>query len=233
MTRRYFAAPLPPCGGVVKLDADETHHLTKVMRVKVGETVTLFDGEGRQCDATVESIGRRDVICLSQPPAPTDHENARSLTLGIAMPKGDRSKDLIERLTELGVNRVVPLHCNRTQWPVTENAITKWQRVVIDACKQSGRNHLMEIAPPVRAAQWFGDSAHVENVMRIIADPSGAPSLGSPEARPLACAIGPEGGFDAMEMDAAKQLGWHPVSFGSRILRIETASIVAAIKLVM
>jgi len=234
MTRRYFAAHLPAQGGIVTLDDMESHHATNVIRLKAGEAITLFDGIGNQCKATIETVGRREVICKSEPLSKINRENRIVLTLGIAMPKGDRSKELVERLTELGVNRLVPLHCNRTQWPVPNNAIQKWQRVVIDACKQSQRNHLMEITPPQSLAAWLTTENESSVVSRFIAHPDDDSSVAQSNvlsANQIHAIIGPEGGFSDDEVTLAIDHGWRRMSFGERLYRIETAAILATIKL--
>ena len=237
MTRRYFAPQLPAQGGMVSLDEAETHHAIHVMRIREGECVTLFDGAGSEAIAKVHAVGRREVFCEAEPALRIDRENQVSLVLGIAMPKGDRSKELVERLTELGVNQLVPLHCKRTQWAIPENAIIKWQRVVIDACKQSGRNTLMQIESPQPAASWFRCSSH-GSTPRFVAHPDAAsgsspfahPPWPSTESRAIV-AIGPEGGFSDEEVAVADQHGWQRLSLGDRIYRIETAAIIAAIKI--
>jgi 16S rRNA (uracil1498-N3)-methyltransferase len=233
MTRRYFVPRLPAQGGTISLDDVEAHHAINVMRIRVGEQVCLFDGAGNEASAVVQTVGRRDVFCEASSAQQIDRENRIALTVGVAMPKGDRSKELVERLTELGVTQLVPLHCKRTQWPVPENAILKWQRVVIDACKQSGRNQLMRILSPQPVASWLADSTHAA-ASRFIAHPSenNACDLGSLNVTEQAVvAIGPEGGFSHEEVAIAEQNGWHALSLGSRIYRIETAAIIVTIKL--
>jgi 16S rRNA (uracil1498-N3)-methyltransferase len=232
MTRRYFVSHLPAEGGMISLDEAETHHAINVMRIRVGESVCLFDGVGSEAMATVQAVTRREVFCEAKPSQRLDRENHISLTIGVAMPKGDRSKELIERLTELGVNELVPLHCQRTQWPVTDNAIQKWHRVVIDACKQSGRNQLMKIASPQPACAWFSDASLV-SVPRFIAHPTETPFdvEGLNTTKRVVVAIGPEGGFSDEEVQNAQQNRWYLMSLGARIYRIETAALLAAIKL--
>lgn len=240
MTRRYFAMHLPVQGGLVSLDESETHHAINVMRIRSGETICVFDGMGREASAVVEAVGRREVTCQAAPSQSVDRENEVSLVVGVAMPKGDRAKELVERLTELGVNVLVPLHCKRTQWPVPDNAITKWQRVVIDACKQSGRNHLMKIESPQSAAQWLKQSDAPECV-KFIAHPDAqtdthvasittTPLIPKEEYRSARIAIGPEGGFSEEEVEVADQEGWQRMSLGNRIYRIETATILSVIR---
>ncbi len=233
MTRRYFAPHLPSDGGSVPIDEAEVHHALHVMRIKPGERVELFDGTGRQATATVEVVGRREVICNAQSTVVIDRENSVHIELGIAMPKGDRSKELIERLTELGVNRLVPLHCRRTQWAVSETMIPKWHRMVIEACKQCGRNRLMEITQPISFNDWTSQPSIERNASRRIAHPTGDEPFEVSRTEPsqaVSIAIGPEGGFTDDEVAASENNGWQRLNLGRRIYRIETAAIVAAIK---
>lgn len=234
MTRRYFAAHLPAQGGVVTLDEAESHHAIKVMRAKTGEAITLFDGVGNESAGTIETVGRREIICKTSAVSAIDRENTVAVTLGVAMPKGDRAKELVERLTELGVNRLVPLHCKRTQWPAPNNAIQKWQRVVIDACKQSQRNHLMEITSPHDLASWLATVSPSMSVSRFLVHPDDltvSPESNIVPATEVHAVIGPEGGFNDEEVAIADTHGWKRLSLGKRIYRIETAAILATIKL--
>ncbi len=230
MTRRYFFPELPPDGGLLRLPEAETRHAVTVMRVQEGQWITLFDGQGRECEAIIDRAGRREVVCIAQRSRLVSRENARHLTLGIAMPKGDRAKELVERLTELGVNTLVPLHGKHSQWNTSDAAIEKWRRVVIESCKQSGRNQLMRIDPPVQISAWLSAPVRA-GALRILAHPDGkrlqASELTScPE---LEIAVGPEGGFSSGEVAAAAAGGWTMVSLGDRIYRIETAALVLAI----
>jgi 16S rRNA (uracil1498-N3)-methyltransferase len=238
MTRRYFAASLPTAGGIVSLDEHERHHAINVMRIQVGESVVLFDGNGHESIATVQTASKRDVCCETAPATAVDRENTVTTSLGVAMPKGDRSKELVERLTELGVNRLVPLHCRRTPWQVPESAITKWKRLVIDSCKQSGRNHLMQITSPMNIQDWLTTKELASPSLRYFAHPSAdlnqiTPRLSktlSSKPSEVFISIGPEGGFSDEEIAIADKHGWQRLPLGKRIYRIETAAILATIK---
>lgn len=235
MTRRYFSSTLPVAGGIISIEGTEAHHAINVMRIRSGEEVTLFDGLGNQASAVVHTVDRKAVIFDSSPTEHIDRENKVRLTLGVAMPKGDRGKELVERLTELGVNELVPLHCQRTQWPVETNAIQKWQRVILDACKQSGRNELMTIGLPVPLKSWLSTDNKVTRIARYLVHPGTTPrfvpSQTSLDVSEYAAAIGPEGGFSDDEVAVADAFGWGRLDLGNRIYRIETAAVIAAVKL--
>jgi 16S rRNA (uracil1498-N3)-methyltransferase len=168
MTVRYYVPQFPASGGQVTLPEAESHHASTVMRVREGEQVTLFDGEGYQADAKVVSVGRKAVVCQAEAKIFLPRRNRSTIELAIAMPKGDRSRDLVERLTELGVDRLVPIHCQRSPWAISDGAIQKWQRVMIEACKQCRRNQIMQIAQPCRVNDFLAQPT-TENQQRWFA----------------------------------------------------------------
>ncbi len=146
MTRRYYVPELPSSGGLVELPKPEAQHAIRVMRVLVGDAVILFDGLGREAAAVIESVGRNECVCAVENVRSIDRELGRSLHLAIALPKPDRAREMIERLTEIGVTKVTPLVAQHTQRSPTESLVEKLRRGVIEACKQCGRNQLLEIA---------------------------------------------------------------------------------------
>lgn len=233
MTVRYFVPQFPSSGGQITLPEAESHHASTVMRVREGEQVTLFDGEGHEADAKVVSVGRKAVVCQTEAKVFLPRRNRSTIELAIAMPKGDRSRDLVERLTELGVDRLVPIHCQRSPWAISDGAIQKWQRVMIEACKQCRRNRIMQIAQPCRVTDFLAQPA-TENQQSWFAHPGGQkvdPNVDAATDNPnYRIAIGPEGGFAEQEADAAIAAGWLPVGLGERIYRIETAAIILAVK---
>jgi len=227
MSERFFISP-PIAGERAVLTGDEARHLSAVMRAAVGDEVTLFDGSGAEFLARVAAI-RKAAVELS---IVARHEISRELpfamTLAVALPKGERQKWLIEKATELGVTRLVPLITERGVAQPVESALDRLRRAVIEASKQCGRNRLLEIASASPVAEFF--AAAPTSAARLIADPSGE-SLAEHDVSPnteLIAAIGPEGGFTPAELILASTNGWHSVSLGSRILRIETAAIAIA-----
>lgn len=229
MSERFFLAALPQAGRAV-LAGDEARHLTRVLRARVGDEVRVFDGAGHEWAARVTVIDRDRVsldLVADLPPQPSP---TRSLTLAVALPKGERQKWLVEKLTELGVARLVPLVTERGVAEATPAAIERLTRGVIEACKQCGRNTLMEITSP---ATLEGLAATHPHAQRLIAHPDGSPLAEAclPGQAPIVVAIGPEGGFTDAEIAAADQHGYRRVSLGALILRIETAAIMLAARL--
>lgn len=233
MTVRYFVPRLPADGGPIDLPESEVHHAAGVMRIRCGDPIVLFDGMGLQADAVIAGVSRRRIACVAEPAVMRHSANPRQFELGIAMPKGDRAKELVERLTELGVDRLVPLQCDRSQRPVSPSAVEKWRRVSLESCKQCGRNMLMQIADPIAFADFIGKPRPSDS-LSVIAHPAGGDLSELIDrcsaASQIVAAVGPEGGFTDDEVDAASSVGWHCVGLGPRIYRIETAAVVLAIK---
>ena len=173
------------------------------------------------------SVARDTVTVELGSPLPARPEPAVRLTIAVALPKGERQKWLVEKLTELGVARLVPLMTQRGVAEATDAARGRLVRGVIEACKQCGRNTLMEIGEPATLGQLGTQSSQAT---RLIAHPGGRPlaaALG-PEAADVVAAIGPEGGFTAEEIDTAESVGFTAASLGPTILRVETAAITLA-----
>jgi 16S rRNA (uracil1498-N3)-methyltransferase len=228
MSERFFVAS-PISGDLAALTGDEARHLVAVMRGKVGDEIVVFDGSGAEFTARVTAVGKHAVELAIGERREISRELDFSFTLAVALPKGERQKWLVEKATELGVTKLVPLLTERGVAQPTAAALERVRRTVIEASKQCGRNRLMEIAPPAVAATEFFDAAPAA-ATRFIADPSGQ-SIAEISARDTAekfAAIGPEGGFAPAELAEAQTAGWQAVSLGSRILRVETAAIALA-----
>ena len=226
MTRRYYCPCLPTDGGVVALTPEQAAHAIRVMRIDVGDEVELFDGKGHQSKARVASLSRRDCVCHAEPTIDLPRMPSIAISMGIALPKPDRARDLIERLTELGVDRVIPLVADRTQRPPSDSVLKKLERVVVEACKQSGRNQLLVIEDRMTSSEYFGALAQKTTRPRYIAHVnSGTCDWTSPQpGEAVDIAIGPEGGWTDQEFELAKQSGFRSVQLGERVLRIETAA---------
>jgi 16S rRNA (uracil1498-N3)-methyltransferase len=227
MSERFFVER-PVAGSSVTLSGDEVRHLATVMRAAPGDQVTLFDGSGAEFVARIVSISKNAAELEIVETRAISRELTFELTLAVALPKGDRQKWLVEKLTELGVTRLAPLITERGVAQPTDSALVRLRRGVVEASKQCGRNRLMEIAEPAKAEDFFASADG--GAIRLIADPSGESLSRGTEshAQPCIAAIGPEGGFSPAEIAAARASGWQCVSLGSRILRIETAAIALA-----
>ena len=234
MSERFFVEP-PITGEGVELSGPEAHHLTHVMRAKPGDEVVLFDGGGAEFVGRVEKVGKHLVTLAVVARKEIDREVARPIVLGVALPKGERQKWLVEKVTELGVTTLVPLLTRRGVAQPVETALARLRRSVIEASKQCERNRLMEIAEPASLAEFFA-SAPTDS-RRWLAHPGGADVSRNSHSMNLAdgekpsptyIAVGPEGGFADEEVAAAVAAGWTCVDLGPRILRVETAAILLA-----
>jgi 16S rRNA (uracil1498-N3)-methyltransferase len=227
VSERFFLTDAPVSGRAV-LSGDEARHLARVLRAKIGDTVSVFDGRGRAWLARVKAIGRSDVELETGEPVEDVPLRGPTLTIAVALPKGDRQKWLVEKLTELGVDRLVPLVTERGVAEATPSAIERLERGVIEACKQCGRNRLMEIAPPATVAELVAGKD--SGTIALLADPRGTTlDLNSIEsATAILALVGPEGGFTNAEAETARAAGFQPVSLAPHVLRIETAAIAVA-----
>ncbi len=223
MADRYFV-DAPITGEEARLVGHEAHHLAHVMRAKAGQPATLFDGSGAEFSATITKLGRAEIELHVDARHEVDRELPFAITLGVALPKGDRQKWLVEKATELGVARLVPLVTERSNDRESPAALDKLRRAVIEASKQCGRNRLLEIAAPMPAAEFFSTIDAIQ--LRLIAHPCGVSlALSVPQPQAIAVAVGPEGGFTKSEIETACAAGWQPIDLGTRILRIETAAL--------
>ncbi len=235
MTNRYFAdKPLPETpepDQTTVLAGPEAHHVIHVMRAAPGDRAVLFDGSGAEFPAEVVRVGRADVELKITAREEIDRELPIDITLGVAMPKGDRRRWLVEKATELGLRRIVPLRTKRSVAQPGKQAIGRLRRTVIEASKQCGRNRLMEIAGLQDWAEFVAGAN--DAACRLLAHPCGdagtimAALAGS--LQQIVLAVGPEGGLTDDEVSLATGAGWQPVDLGERTLRVETAAICLAV----
>jgi 16S rRNA (uracil1498-N3)-methyltransferase len=225
--RFYVNCPLTP--GPVTIEGPEAHHLATVCRLRPGDAVCLFNGDGHEYPAEVTDVARRAVTLHVQAVASPRREVGFRLEVAAPLPKGDRAQFLLEKLTELGVTAFTPLQTARSVVHPREAKLNKLQRHVIEASKQCGRNVLLGVEP---LTEWAGFCQRDDlPLRRILAHPSGMaqgqkPAIGA--GQDIVFAVGPEGGFTEEEVSQAKAAGWEVVDLGPRILRVETAAIVLA-----
>jgi 16S rRNA (uracil1498-N3)-methyltransferase len=216
---------------VVSVADEEAHHLIHVLRIQVGDSIVVFDGNGPEFDAEVVSIGKKDLSIRLGERRDIDRELNKRVVIAVSLPKGDRQKMLVEKLVELGASELVPLVTQRSVAQPTDSAIARLEKQVIAASKQCGRNRLMKIADAASLSDLVSRDAG--SGLRLICDPSGRKSLKEFSATGDDClvAIGPEGGFTDDELESARAHGWQVVNLGPRILRVETAAVAAAVLL--
>lgn len=234
MTRRYYVPGLMACGSVVPLPDEEAMHAVRVMRVRAGDPVELFDGLGNQAVGEIIEASKRACICRIESPAAVDREPGTKLTLAIAIPKPDRAKEMVERLTEMGVAAIQPIVFERTQRGPTDSLIGKLERIVIEACKQSGRNRLMRIMPTMSFGSWMDTHRNRGEINASVAMPGGDPIASQRDGligSDCLTVIGPEGGLTETELRDCVEASMKSIDLGKRILRIETAACVVAARI--
>ncbi len=163
MPDRFYHPP-PLALGSVQLEGSEAHHLMHVLRATPGLLVTLFDGSGAEFPSRVESIQRATVTLTALERLEIDRELPSAVTLGVALPKGDRQRWLVEKLVELGATRLVPLITARGVAQPAGEAITRLERAVIEASKQCGRNRLMEIRQTIKWTDFLKSTQAAQRV---------------------------------------------------------------------
>lgn len=232
MTERYYSET-PISGDRALLTGDEAHHLMNVMRARVGDEVVLFDGLGAEFSARIEQLAKREVRLAVTSRAETNREAPRRVTLYCALPRGDRQRWLVEKAVEMGVTKFVPLRTARGVVQPDAGVCERLRRTVVEASKQCRRNVLMEIGDPCGVPPAGESLSH--DVCRLLAHPGAEATLVDetapgrlPPGAAVAILIGPEGGFTDDEARAAQAAGWQAVDLGARILRIETAALLAA-----
>ncbi len=230
MPDRYFSET-PILGDRATLSGPEAHHLLHVMRARPGDRVVLFDGSGAEIEAEVRATSRTDLELTVLSRAHVDRELPVEVILGVALPKGDRQKWLVEKAVELGVTRLVPLRTARSVAQPEPKTLDRLRRAVIESSKQCGRNRLMEVAAPLAWPVWLASAPTAAD--RLVAhpggddfDPSALKLTAERRAGPYLLAIGPEGGFDEEEIALASSTGWRSVDLGARTMRTETAALV-------
>ena len=223
--RFYVNCDLQP--GPVYLEGAEAHHLAVVCRLRAGDAVCLFNGDGHQYPARVEEVGRRaatlEVLAVESPARELPHR----LEVAAPLPKGDRAQFLLEKLTELGVTSFVPLQTARSVVHPRETKLDKLQRHVIEASKQCGRNVLLQVRPMIAWADFCGAAELPRR--RILGHPGGESNRDDTSKIDSILAVGPEGGFTDDEVALAHGAGWRSLDLGPRILRVETAAIALAV----
>ena len=202
----------------LELSPEEAHHLIHVLRLREGAEVSLFDGRGVAARAEVYRIAGREVELRVLGPEPS-RESPLALTLAVSPPKGDRASFLVEKLTELGVTRVVPLLSERGR---SAGSLERWRRIAVESCKQSGRSRVPAIESPRSVASVL------EEPGPVMAAHPGAPPLAGAGMENVVALVGPEGGWSESELSLFASRGARLFGLGPRTLRTETAAIATA-----
>lgn len=230
MTRLYVPLPLIT-GDHLDLPEDAAHHWTRVLRARVGDTAVLFDGAGTEADTTLQAVSKRGAQVLIGDVRQSANESPLHTHLGQVMSKGERLDYALQKAVELGVSEITLLTSERCELKLrgeerADKKLAHWQRVMIGACEQSGRNTLPLLHGPISVADW---QAQVQAEQKWVMAPSvtGGPQASATSPTSVALLIGPEGGLSEAEIVAAQQAGFQPWQLGPRVLRTETAPVAA------
>lgn len=229
---RFFVdEPLVP-GRSLVLPDDRSQQITRVLRLGVDDQITLFNGDGQEFAATIREARKRAVMVEVGAPSPGRPTPRPPVHLAIGLLKSDRFSWVVQKATELGVARIIPLETERTVVSLTasraEQRRDRWFRIAVEAAEQSGRVTVPEIAEPMDLRALLAASQRLPMLLCWEDEPAQPLAAAVPAGdRPLVVIIGPEGGFTSAEVAEAVTAGVQPVSLGPLILRSETAALAA------
>jgi len=211
---------LPPAAGV---------HLAKVLRVRNGDELVVFAGDGYEYPASVESVrGTRVAVAIGEARA-VDRESPLAVTLVQCIARADRMDVIVQKATELGVARIVPVQSRRgvvrLEAAQAQSKAAHWRAIAVSACEQCGRNRLPSVEAPRRLTDYLGSLP--AGGTRLLLEPGAEVRRAAPIAGEVTIAIGPEGGLDDEEIEAFRLAGFEAMRLGPRVLRTETAAIAA------
>ncbi|MCK5505485.1 MAG: 16S rRNA (uracil(1498)-N(3))-methyltransferase, partial [Thermodesulfovibrionia bacterium] len=242
---RLFLPPEKLTSEKITITGDQARHLALVLRAQPGDTVTILDGSGLKYDCTILSVHKKEVTVEVTSRDPYSVESPVLITLAQGIPKGDKMDLIIQKSTELGVRKIIPLITERSQARHT-NKVERWQKIALSASRQSGRDRISEVENPSDFKEFlershlplekgpacpvgrgkggffgiiFSEEFKDRNLKKVLTT--------FKDTKNIILLIGPEGGFSREEIAAAVEKGFIEASLGPRILRTETAPIAA------
>jgi 16S rRNA (uracil1498-N3)-methyltransferase len=240
--RRVFISVDDWSSDSIRVRGAQAHHLRNVLRARPGDSFEFIDGQGRWARATLEAHSPRgEVSCLIREQSMTPSRAEDSMVLLQALVRFERFEWILEKATELGVSRIVPIvtaHTEKKWRDVASARQVRWQKILIESIKQCRRLHLPVLVRPLRFADAIENARGGRKL--LLSEKPETPSLKSvlkefreirahfsreASSAGVTLAIGPEGGWTDEEIDSAQQSGFHAVSLGENILRTETAAV--------
>ncbi|WP_020210733.1 16S rRNA (uracil(1498)-N(3))-methyltransferase [Gilvimarinus chinensis] len=226
--RVYVDQPLNH-GQITTLTDNAAHYITRVLRMGEGRPLTLFNGQGGEHHGCIVDTDKKTVRVQLEAFVDEDRESPLNIELAIGLSRGERWDFVLQKATELGVNRIIPLMTERTEVKLKGDRLEKkqqhWQQIGISACEQSQRNRLPELASLTSLESHLDKAAGAVKFVLHHRGKQGLSAQPSPEN--VSLLIGPEGGLSEREIEAAQAMGFQPLTLGPRVLRTETAPIVA------
>jgi 16S rRNA (uracil1498-N3)-methyltransferase len=229
--RRFFVPPDSIRDGKAVLPDDQAHHLRKVLRIRAGETVEIFDGKGRGYIGEVEWNGSE--VCIRDLQSLPFAESSRRLILAAALIKPAKFEWMLQKATELGVDEIVPLNTRLGDLKIPDGKtalrMDRWDRIIKEASKQSRRVTAPQVHTPLSFPDFLAAERFASCIRILFYEKAPAPWQLHPDmlCNGVVLCIGPEGGWDDSEIEQAKAAGCQIFGLGPRILRAETASIAA------
>lgn len=227
-----FYCPIPLVSGqMLDLPPQAAHHAARVLRLREGGRVVLFNGEGGECVAKIFAVSKSGMTVEVLQTLDVERESPLRVTLAQAVSAGEKMDYTIQKAVELGVRHIQPLESERCVVRLSgeraEKRVQHWQQVVVSACEQSGRNRVPPVAPVLPLSRWLEREAM--GALKLMLSPDAGQKLSElpHPAGEVMLLIGPEGGFSAPETAAAVRLGYQPARLGARVLRTETAALAA------
>jgi 16S rRNA (uracil1498-N3)-methyltransferase len=220
------------CGDEVLLPPQSGEHLARVLRLERGHPLLLFNGNGRDYRAEISQLGKRAVSArVLDDGVIVDRESPLRLTLAQGIARGEKMDLIMQKATELGVSRIVPLITERTEVKLdaerSARRLAHWQAVIAGACEQSGRSILPRLEAPVRLSNWAATLADGAG-LRLSLDPQAQTATRDlPEFSEATLVVGPEGGLSDQDLNLLDQAGFQGLKLGPRVLRTETAGLAA------
>ena len=229
---RFYSAENLQISATIKLSDNAATHATRVMRLNVGDALTLFCGDGFDYACELVSVKKSEVLAQVNSSKQVENESNLSITLLQGISAGDRMEYTLQKAVELGVTQIIPIKTERSVVKLSperaEKRLEYWQNVVIAACEQSGRAVTPQVEAPISLMHWLAANAANKST-RITLDPLAAlhlQDISKPEGK-IELLVGAEGGLSKEELSVAKQHGFAGVQLGKRILRTETAPLAA------
>lgn len=225
LSRFFIDSPLAL--GTHSLPETAAHYIGRVLRLPAGAAVQLFDGSGMEFRGELLEVGKKQVSVQLHEQVPGLPESSLRIHLGQGLSRGERMDWAIQKATELGVVEITPIVSERCEVRLKDERADKrlahWRQIAISACEQCGRSVIPQINPPVTLAEWLS----VEAALKLVLHPVAEPLASHQPPATLAFLIGPEGGLSDAEVEQATRAGFLPARLGPRVLRTETAPVVA------
>lgn len=226
LSRFFIDAPLSL--GEHDLPEAQAHYIGRVLRMAPGDAVQLFDGSGQEYLGELLEVGKKSVRVTLAQALPGQAESPLHVHLGQGLSRGERMDWAIQKATELGASMITPIVSERCEVRLKDERADKrlahWRQVAISACEQCGRSTVPTIHSPVLLADWLKAR---DEALKLVLHPVAEPLTSHARPASLAFLIGPEGGLSEVEVEQAKAAGFHAARLGPRVLRTETAPVVA------